>query len=248
MKRYQELESWLKDVNRWLNNPSKADERHVMQLECGINHVDEQLVFDVDRLRQLIKTLKALRDAQGAGRGRFEERAMRRLAYLAHQACGSCAKACRTLRPLSSSPDELPEEQRPAFEVLQELCLYAMDCIAYSRPRDTLAGARRSAAFEILAGAVEIFEMPESVLTDVKQRLNASRPTTFYGAFIFCEAYYSLQPNGVPEDLRTILLKLVKKTDSRSIAVGALNVLVESGNIGELEALEHIDDWKERNY
>jgi len=45
-----------------------------------------------------------------------------------------------------------------------------------------------------------------------------------------------------------LLVGLVARTDSRGLAVGALNILVESGNISEFTALDHIDDWKERNY
>ncbi len=36
-----------------------------------------------------------------------------------------------------------------------------------------------------------------------------------------------------------------KRTNRRSLAVGALNVLVETNCISDLEALSRIDDWKE---
>jgi hypothetical protein len=44
-----------------------------------------------------------------------------------------------------------------------------------------------------------------------------------------------------------LLFGVVEKTKSRAIASGALNVLVESGDMGEFEALGRIDEWKERN-
>lgn len=37
------------------------------------------------------------------------------------------------------------------------------------------------------------------------------------------------------------------RTQSRSIVFGALDLLVESGTISELQALDRIDEWKERN-
>jgi len=40
------------------------------------------------------------------------------------------------------------------------------------------------------------------------------------------------------------LLAGAERTDSRSLAVGALNVLVETNCISDLEALSRIDDWK----
>lgn len=41
------------------------------------------------------------------------------------------------------------------------------------------------------------------------------------------------------------LLAFAKRTDSRSLAVGALNVLVETNCISDLVALSRIDDWKD---
>ena len=40
---------------------------------------------------------------------------------------------------------------------------------------------------------------------------------------------------------------VAKRTGSRSIAVGALNFLVETGAISGWEAFGRIDEWKERN-
>jgi hypothetical protein len=41
---------------------------------------------------------------------------------------------------------------------------------------------------------------------------------------------------------------VAETTDRRSTATGALNVLVETGEISDLQALDRIDDWKERHY
>jgi len=43
------------------------------------------------------------------------------------------------------------------------------------------------------------------------------------------------------------LLTLAEKTDSRSTAFSVLNALVETGVIGEFEALDRLDDWKSRH-
>ena len=91
-------------------------------------------------------------------------------------------------------------------------------------------------------------EPPDSVLDTVRSILKIGRGNSLMGAFRFCEVYYETCPDGVPEDMEKLLLRLVLKTDSRGLAVGALNVLVESGNISDFEAADHIDDWKQRNY
>jgi len=195
----------------------------------------------------LIAALEKLREGKGAGRAAFEERVMGRLAYLATGVCGELCEAGFALRALSASPDEVPLAQRPAFVFLQELCRYAIDCLAFSRPRDTLAGRRRSCAFEIMASSLGGVELPESVFDDLKRILKSARGNSIYGALVFCETYYGLQPDGVPDGMKDVLLCVVDKTDSRGLAVGALSVLVEAGNISEFEALDRIDDWKERN-
>jgi hypothetical protein len=51
----------------------------------------------------------------------------------------------------------------------------------------------------------------------------------------------------VPDDIEEALLSFAERTDNRSSATGALNVLVEAGAISELHALSAIDDWKERH-
>ena len=50
----------------------------------------------------------------------------------------------------------------------------------------------------------------------------------------------------VPDDIHTSLLTVAETTDSRSAATGALNVLVETGEISDMEALDRLDDWKDK--
>lgn len=106
---------------------------------------------------------------------------------------------------------------------------------------------KRYRKFEILASAVEAIELPGSVFEDLKRILESARGNSIYGALVFCETFYRLQPNDVSTGMEAALFHVVDKTDSRGIAAGALNVLVQAGNISEFEALDRIDDWKERN-
>jgi len=247
MKRYRKFESWLADVDHCLKHPSRVDKEDLRTLGHGFYLVEAQVVRDAGLLRMLIAVLEKLREGKGAGRAAFEERVMGRLAYLANGVCGELCEAGFASRALSTSPEEVPPAQRTAFVFLQELCKYAIDCLAFSRPRDTLAGRRRSSAFEILASSLGAIEFPESVFEDLKRILKSARGNSVYGALIFCEAFYGVRPDGVPNGMEDVLLRVVDKTDSRGLAAGALNVLVQAGNISEFEALDRIDDWKERN-
>jgi hypothetical protein len=69
------------------------------------------------------------------------------------------------------------------------------------------------------------------------------------GAIIFLEDYIKAREGmEVPDDIHTALLTVAKTTDSRSTATGALNVLVETGEISDMEALDRLDDWKQEHY
>jgi hypothetical protein len=69
------------------------------------------------------------------------------------------------------------------------------------------------------------------------------------GAIIFLEDYFKArEAMEVPDDIRTALLTVAETTDSRSTATGALNVLVETGEISDMEALDRLDDWKDKHH
>ena len=48
--------------------------------------------------------------------------------------------------------------------------------------------------------------------------------------------------------IHAALLTVAETTDSRSTATGALNVLVETGEISDMEALDRLDDWKDKHH
>ncbi|MCK5648782.1 MAG: hypothetical protein KAI22_07870, partial [Gammaproteobacteria bacterium] len=49
------------------------------------------------------------------------------------------------------------------------------------------------------------------------------------------------------DEIIKLLDKIILQTKDRSVAVGALNLQVTTGEIDEFEALSRIDDWKEIN-
>jgi len=75
------------------------------------------------------------------------------------------------------------------------------------------------------------------------------RSQTVRGAIIFLEDYFKAREGmEVPDDIHTSLLTVAETTDSRSTATGALNVLVETGEISDMEALDRLDDWKDKHH
>jgi hypothetical protein len=151
--------------------------------------------------------------------------------------------------PDLAAADALIPDLRRSIFIVAELRDYALECLRFkARPRDAFAGARRGESFQILGIAGRLLDLPEA-LDMARQALRRSRHQTVRGAIIFLEDYFQAREGmEVPDDIHTALLTVAKTTDSRSTATGALNVLVETGEISDLEALDRLDDWKEEHY
>lgn len=246
-RKYRKIANWLKDVERALTHPAQnMDESALPELGWSFGLVREQLVNEPELTRELFRLLNVVRNASGAGRTVFERRVLVGLALLASDVSSMTYEETLFPQPLAANPEIIPSDQRATFVVLQELCLFAMDCFRFSRPRDSFSGERRRQAFELMANASAVIEPPNEFFTYLKKALKKARNQEVIGAILFCEEYYA-RVGGVPEDVMQLLFGLVEKTKSRGIASGALNVLVESGDINEFEALDRIDDWKDRH-
>jgi len=249
MKRHRKFACWLTDVRKQLAQPTlKGTTSDLFSLGWEIIMFQNQLRGDAGQVRELIDVLRQVRDGRGVGRGAFEERVMEGLCGLVRNACSELLESGIARQSSLAMPESMPPDLRPPCEVVLDLCAYAMDCLTYSRPRDSLAGNRRRYALELLGEASHVFDMPAPVLDFVRQTLKTGRHPSASGAIIFLEAYYKGCQTSVPDEIEALLLAFVERTDSRGLAVGALNVLVESGNIGEFTALDRIDEWKDRNY
>jgi hypothetical protein len=69
----------------------------------------------------------------------------------------------------------------------------------------------------------------------------------FHGAIQFLLERFQDHDEAPDDELVGALLAVAERTRSRSIAVGALNFLVETGAISDLEALDRIQAWDDRN-
>lgn len=246
-RKYRKIVCWLRDVGRALEYPAEnIDESTLSQLGWSFGSISEQLLNEPELTRKLFRLLSVVRNASGAGRTVFERRVLQGLAFLASDVSSMTYDETIFLKPLTTNPEMVPSDRRAGFALLQELCVFAMDCFRFSRPRDSFSGERRRQAFELMANASAVIEPPDEFFTYLKKALKKARDQEVIGAILFCEEYYA-RVGGVPEDVMQLLFGLVEKTKSRGIASGALNVLVESGDINEFEALDRIDDWKDRH-
>ena len=75
----------------------------------------------------------------------------------------------------------------------------------------------------------------------------SKKKTLILAALEFQENYCRNREVPLRSEIIEILNKIIIQTKDRSVALGALDLLVKTGNIDELEALSRIDEWKEKN-
>ena len=209
---------------------------------------EDELAGDIGKLRELIAVARAIRNATGPGRSVAEQKIMGTLKGIAWTCCSVLEEADVPRIPDLAAADALIPDIRRSLLIVAELRDYALECLRFNaRPRDAFAGARRGQSFEILGIAGRLFDLPEA-LDMARQALHRSRSQTVRGAITFLEDYFKAREGmAVPYDIHTALLTVAETTDSRSTATGALNVLVETGEISDIEALDRLDDWKDKH-
>jgi hypothetical protein len=206
-----------------------------------------RLACDTGKVRELIAIARAIRDATGPGRSIAEQKIMDTLKGITRTCCSVLEEAGVPPIPDLAAADALIPDLRRSILIVAELRDYALECLRFSaRSRDAFAGARRGQSFEILGIAGRLFDLPEA-LDMARQALRRSQ--TVRGAIIFLEDYFKAREGmEMPDDIHTALLTVAETTDSRSTATGALNVLVETGEISDMEALSRLDNWKDKHY
>ena len=221
----------------------------LFQATWALMRFEGELARDMGKLRELLAVARAIRNATGPGRSVAERKIMDSLKAIAWT-CSSVLEAADVPRISDlAAADRLIPRLRRSLLIVAELRDYALECLRFNaRPRDAFAGARREQSFEILGIAGRLFDLPEA-LDMARQALRRSRSQTVRGAIMFLEDYFKARAGmDVPADIHTALLTVAETTDSRSTATGALNVLVETGEISDLQALDRLDDWKDRHY
>lgn len=223
------------DIRRCLVDPPIEDRADALRRAAwGVDRFVRAIASDPDRTTALIDTVRAVRDSPGPGSTVAEARLMQSLASIAYECIGGL-------------PEESPAPDADLRrEVLRGLAGYAVECLGFRRPRDSFGGRRRSIAFEVLAWAaphVEVREAVEIALSIVR----SGDGNDFRDAIDFLLEQFQDRGEAPDDDLVKTLLGVAERTRSRSIAFGALNFLVETGAIDELQALDRMDAWKERN-
>lgn len=214
----------------------------------------ERFFFDSEltmgNVRHLIQFGTRFRDIKGSGRNRIEENFFN-LLY-------SLIWPLHTQIPVEKPPFPIDRNEidsitkrksklKSQLKIFLEIEKFAIDSYHYKRERDSFGGNRRAFSLNIFMDILRYFKDSEG-LELAKRSLKSKSRVELHAAFELLKRYYISRELDVDEDVYIQLIDISKKTKYRDIAVGALSVLVDTGEINEFEALDSIDEWKEKNY
>ncbi len=123
---------------------------------------------------------------------------------------------------------------------------FAFQIFSMKRDRDAYNSKRKGFALTLLGNIAVSYNCPEA-LENCLVALRSKKNNLILAAFEFLEEHYVSQNYQLPPDIIEELGKIVEQTKSRSIAVGALDIQVQAGEISEFGALSRIDNWEEKN-
>ena len=245
-KKYRKIEVLLKDFREYILKP--PENRFELLIHCAGQLIlfTETLKNDAALVAELLDVVRLLRESSGPGVVAAEKTAMERLIWLARE-CARLAAEAKEGRA-SQAADTAPgvaQDADPASAVLALLVAFARETFAFKRAHDSFGGERRSLAFELLGAASAALDLSDVVVLARETLKGKKMGRDTLGALQFLEEYYSHNDDMVSDEMVDELLAFAKRTDSRSLGVGALNVLVETNCISDLQALSRIDDWKD---
>lgn len=247
MKRRRKFELGLGDLERLLREPSQGrSDYRLYHAVSGIWLFQEELAGDPGKTRSLLRWGETLRATPGVGHQVAEREFLDGLPQLAGACLERLDSAGVTRAAGFATGDQVPPGLEPSFLVLQALYEFGMGCFRPSRSRDSLAGHRRGAAFDLLGRIGTVVDLPEAVeLARAALRKAASPEARQAAAFV--ETYFAARDESPDDDLVDRLLVLAERAPSRSTVFQALNALIETDVIGELEALSRMDEWKAKH-
>ncbi|MBN8249616.1 MAG: hypothetical protein J0L84_19520 [Verrucomicrobia bacterium] len=255
MKRRRKVELLVEDIHRAIatEDPKLRRER-LSSASWDVSRLSQEILSDPLKLGSLLTALRSVRDAGGPGSNSTEREMLNSLRTHLSVLSGR----------FTSDEDETDEEDpgeddgegkqgrgvmaldAASSQVLQLLGGYAMDCLQFSRPRDAFGGERRELAFEILGIIRRHLPMPEAEQKAVAT-LATSDGHQARGAIEFLRRLFQQDDTAPAPALTGALMKLVERTQDRSVAFGALDLLVYRGVISEFQALDHLDSWKAKH-
>lgn len=244
---FRKIETLIADFQKQLIAPE--ENRRLLLYNCAsqVGRFMESLMNEPSQVSQLLDIVRRLRDSSGTGVITAEKTVMEQLVWLAFQCAQWLSGEGEGEREgelfAEHAPQTSESDEEHVMDILVLLVAFARECFVFKRPRDAFGGERRALAFELLGMASPVVDLSDVVplARDTLKAKNAGRDAS--GALQFLESYYSHNDEAVSDAMEKEIKAFAKRADRRALAVGALNVLVETNCISDLEAMSRIGDW-----
>lgn len=136
--------------------------------------------------------------------------------------------------------------EKEKYAISLKLSDFANEIFEFKMARDNFSSKRKALSLEMLSILCIYYDIP-AALDLCLFALKSKKKDLLHAAFEFQENYTKHKNIYLSDEIIKLLDKIILQTKDRSVAVGALNLQVTTGEIDEFEALSRIDDWKEIN-
>ena len=138
-------------------------------------------------------------------------------------------------------------QERQRHQLALKLADFAQEIFHYQAPpRDSFNNKRKCLAMELIARVARHYDFQEVVALWMTA-LQSNKKALILTAMEGYDDYRRDRGLPLPAEVVERLNAIAETTKDRSVAVTALNMLVEAGLIDEFEAMARIDQWKEKN-
>ena len=137
-------------------------------------------------------------------------------------------------------------EKKEKYIISLKLANLADEIFQFKMARDNFSNKRKALSLNILSTLSNYYNLPKS-LDLCLFALKSKKKDLIFAALEFQENYIRKRETYLSSNIIKLLDKIILQTKDRSVAVGALNIQVTTGQIDEFEALSRIDEWKEKN-
>ena len=234
------------DIYELFLSGHKANNRELFEKVFELSRYFSQNPVTLKSLENLFELEKKLMNSKGPHK-QFVEKHIFQILSRSSLYCGPELTDNEYLtlnEELIEKASNIKEKQK--YIVASKFVSFAIGIFKFIKARDNFNNKRKSLALEILSNISNYYNVPEALELCLLS-LKSKKETLILAALEFQENY--IRNRGIPLDseIIEILDKIIIQTKDRSVAVGALDLQVKTGNISEFEALSRIDEWKEKN-
>lgn len=242
LNRIEAMYEQMEDLAEWETHGEWARvEEFCYSNRSGLMHAD---------VKRLIQFGEKIRQLKGPGRHLIEEGVFKILysqLFHLHKQFDTEDSPFPIKREELGHIFEGNSELKEKMAAFLDIEAFAYDSYEFKRVRDSYAGNRRALSLNLLMELLYYFESSKSMEL-AKRSLKNKGSAVLNAAFEFLRNFYVSRDRDIEDDLVEQLIKISETTKKRSIAIGALSVLVDTGMISEMHAVEMMSDWKEKNY